>query len=242
MLSPLAGNGNEGTFVPSQLYAGEADFTTTYETVASGVLATQYMVMARRKDGRIIQWAPGVADESGRLFATGTLTFTGQPTAADTVTVNAVPITFVAALTTGNQVLIGSTATATAQALSAFLNANTGTFGVSSSGAGLVLALVAEGVGVAGNSITLAKSGTQPAVSATTMLGGSDTPGVVPMEGRAIAVMAQTVDATGGDVSGPVFLGGVFNHEALIWPSSIDTLLDRKAAFDGTSISVKALK
>lgn len=243
MLSPLAGNGTEGNFLPFQLFAGESDIVTAHENVASGTVALQYTVMARRKDGRIIPWAPGVADESGRVFATGTLTFSGQPTAADTVTINSVPITFVAGPTaTGNQVVIGASATATAQALQAFLNANTSTFGVSSSGAALVLTLEAETVGAAGNSIGLAKSSSQPAVSAATLTGGSDTPAVVPMEGRAFCIMAQTVDATNADTLGPVYLAGVFNHEVLIWPIGMDTITDRKAAFDGTSISVKGLK
>lgn len=124
----------------------------------------------------------GVRDVSNVELATpgtaargaGTLTFSGQPTAADTLTIGGVAITYVSALTTGNQVLIGATATDTAQATKTFINANKTTLGVSASGGALVLALAATAVGTAGNK-TLAKSGTQPAVSGVAMTGGVGT-------------------------------------------------------------------
>jgi hypothetical protein len=241
MLSPLAGNGNEGSFLPVQLYAGESDIVTTYETVAAGFNVAQYTVLGRRADGKVVPYAPATSDEAGRLFAGGTITFSGQPTAADTITINSIPITFVASGATGDQVNIGASATLTAQALQTFINANVSRLAVNSSGLANVLTLIAETSGVAGNSIGLAKSGTNPTLSAATLTGGADTAGEAATESRPMGIAMQAINATSVDVSGPVAIGGVFNHEALVWPSTVTTLLARKAAFDRSDISVKAL-
>lgn len=58
---------------------------------------------------------------------------------------------------------------------------------------------------------------------------------------QAVAIAAQPIDATGGDVSGPIFQGGYFNHAALVWHASLTTLAQRKAAFEGTEIHVGQL-
>lgn len=105
--------------------------------------------------------------------ATGTLTFNAQPSAADTVTINSVVITFVASGPTGAQVLIGGNAAGTAQALASYINAHPDTLHVSSSGASNILTLTAVTPGTAGNSIGLAKSGANPAVSGANLAGGS---------------------------------------------------------------------
>jgi hypothetical protein len=36
----------------------------------------------------------------------------------------------------------------------------------------------------------------------------------------------------------PYYIGGVFNHEALVWPAAVDTLLERQAVFDRTNIHI----
>lgn len=56
----------------------------------------------------------------------------------------------------------------------------------------------------------------------------------------AVAIAAQPVDVS-EQVAGPVYIGGFFNHEALIWPVAADTLAERKAAFDGTPINIGKL-
>lgn len=52
------------------------------------------------------------------------------------------------------------------------------------------------------------------------------------------AIAAQPIAA---NAMGPIYVGGIFNHEALIWPAAWDLLSERKAAFDGTPIGVRAL-
>lgn len=53
-----------------------------------------------------------------------------------------------------------------------------------------------------------------------------------------ITLYAVTLSA-GGHVAG--YIGGDFNHEVLVWHSSLDSLAKRKAAFLRTNIAVKSL-
>ena len=53
-----------------------------------------------------------------------------------------------------------------------------------------------------------------------------------------ITLYAVTLSA-GGNVAG--YIGGDFNHEVLVWHSSLDTLAKRKAAFLRTNIAIKSL-
>ncbi len=108
--------------------------------------------------------------------ASGTITFSGNPSPADTVTVNGVVITFVASGPTGNQVLIGGTSAITAVNLLAFLRASSSSniLQASYSISSLVVTARFNAVGVAGNSFTLAKSGTNLAVSGAMLSGGTN--------------------------------------------------------------------
>lgn len=130
---------------------------------------------------------------AGAIAATGTITFssavpaqaaraTGTITVAvgnaandDTVTVNGVEITFKTSGATGNQVNIGVDEDATAAALHAFLAASAdasiddATYSVTDN----VVTVTHKTWGTAGNSFTLAKSGTNLAVSGATLSGGA---------------------------------------------------------------------
>lgn len=108
--------------------------------------------------------------------ATGTITFTGNPTASDTVTVNGLAITFVSGTPSGNQVLIGSTKELTAVNLWTFLSTSSNadltvmTFSVT----GAVVTCTSKTVGTGGNSYTLAKSSASISVSAANLAGGTN--------------------------------------------------------------------
>lgn len=56
----------------------------------------------------------------------------------------------------------------------------------------------------------------------------------------AVAINAQPVVIADQTV-GPVYLGGYFNHEVLVWDAALTDLDQRKQAFDGTPISVGKL-
>ena len=106
--------------------------------------------------------------------ASGTITFTSNPTAMDTITVNGVAITFVASGATGNQVNIGVNANATAAALQAFLAASgnalltVATYTVATN----VVTITYNAPGPTGNTFTLTKSSTAISLSGATLSGG----------------------------------------------------------------------
>lgn len=57
---------------------------------------------------------------------------------------------------------------------------------------------------------------------------------------EAVGIAAQPT-AGGSDAWFPYFTGGVFNHQAIIWPADADTLEKRKAMFDGSNIVISHL-
>lgn len=108
--------------------------------------------------------------------ATGTLTLNGQPSANDTFTLGGVAITFVASSPVGNQVVIGASTSATLSNLLTFLQQSLNATLAEctyAQGTGNVVAITFRTAGTAGNSFTLAKSGTNLAVSAGDLAGGT---------------------------------------------------------------------
>lgn len=228
----LAGGlNNEDGYTPFHLWAGETDTVTGSVTTTTSALA-QFQVYAKNRNGDAVPYNPD-AGQAG-----GTLTFGGQPTAADTLTIDpdgtggdaAQVLTFVAAITGANQILIGTDATATATNATAIINSISAAAGVTATRSGTVVTLEAIAEAEEGNKVTLAKSGTYPALSGAALTGGGDF-----SAGRAVGFTAQAIPANS---QGPVFIGGYPNHEALVWPASCATLKQRKLAFAGTDIHV----
>lgn len=146
-----------------------------------------------------------VTDNSG-VHAFGNLTFAGQPTAADTLTINGQVITFRALASLIHEVTIGANVIETAQNTETEINAYTSLYAVSASGSSNVVSLRALASGVGGNAITLAKSGTHPTLSGATLSGGSAS-GVIAETGNyevdltrgRIHILEDAVDITEGD-------------------------------------------
>lgn len=221
----LAGGITElGRYDPASPYLGGGD--TGAMQAADGQAIQQWQVCTYDAAGRVVPYT------GGGDYATGTLTFNANPTAAQTLTINGIAITFVAAGATGMQVNIGATTTATAQATKALINANP-SFAVGASGDLNILTLRANTAGAAGNAVTLAISGTNPAVSGATLTGGGTTEGV-PTGGPAL-ISAQPVLAGGW---GPFFISGRFDHKLLIWPAGMEAAATRRAAFAGTPFNI----
>ena len=131
--------------------------------------------------GRVPEQFNNVA---GPTAASATATFSGQPSPNDTLTVGSTVITFVASGATGTQVNIGSSLSVTLSNLLTFLQASSDpniikfTFAL----AGSVLTFFANQfastgsyAGTGGNSLTLAKSSTNIALSGATLSGGTGT-------------------------------------------------------------------
>jgi hypothetical protein len=56
----------------------------------------------------------------------------------------------------------------------------------------------------------------------------------------AVGILVHACDATAADVLCQMYIGGIFNIDALVWPGGATTL-QKVTAFDRTPISVKAL-
>lgn len=65
-----------------------------------------------------------------------------------------------------------------------------------------------------------------------------------PADGSEIAygIMTQAADASSADQKVAIYTAGFFNHAALVWPASLDTLEERKAAFLGTPIHIGSVR
>lgn len=109
--------------------------------------------------------------------AFGYMELTNQPAPADVFTVNGTTVTFVASGATGNQVNIGANVAATLQALQVFLansaNANIAVATYRLTGSRVYM--TSKVAGAPGNAYTLAKTGTNLAVSGATLAGGTGT-------------------------------------------------------------------
>jgi hypothetical protein len=129
------------------------------------------------------------------LHAFGTATVGGQPTAADTFTVNGQAMTFRASASLAHEVTIGANTQITAQNIIAEVNAYPLLYDVIASGEATVITFRAIASGVGGNSITLAEAVTSASftVSGATLAGGSAS-GVIGATGN------YTVDLVNGRV------------------------------------------
>jgi hypothetical protein len=70
------------------------------------------------------------------------------------------------------------------------------------------------------------------------------TPGASDGSQIAYGILTQAVDATAADVRAGVYVGGFFNDAALVWPAhaSLDTLIERQAAFARTPIHIGTVR
>ena len=113
---------------------------------------------------------------TGAVNASGSIQFTANPTASQTVTLGGTAITFVASGATGPQCNIGASLGGTLQNLALVLNAsadaNVSKCNYSSSAFTNTLSIVSKTSGTTNNSFTLATSVTGATVSAATLAGG----------------------------------------------------------------------
>lgn len=54
----------------------------------------------------------------------------------------------------------------------------------------------------------------------------------------AYGITAEAIDASSADAVGPVYIGGVFNPDELVWGGSV-TAAQIERAFDGTNIALR---
>lgn len=119
--------------------------------------------------------------------AFGAITFAALPANNDTLTIQGTAITFRTSGATGNQVNIAGTTAQMATDLATFLNASTdaNVSLMTYMAVGNAVYPISKLIGTAGNAYTLAKSGTNPTLSGSTLSGGSGTSIASLLKGRA---------------------------------------------------------
>jgi hypothetical protein len=130
-----------------------------------------------RDFGRWLQLLLGNPVSAG-VAATGDITFTANPSASHTITINGVVWTFVASGATGTQTNIGGSLAATLTQLATDLNASVNasiTPATYSNGGGTKLNIVHDAVGGGGNNFTLASGNANGVASGATLSGGGYT-------------------------------------------------------------------
>lgn len=219
-----------------ELYAGDTPVTTDRGQVGSTAIE-QFRSLGRNAAGLIVPWNPEARGAVGAAYATGTLTFSAAPTAADTVTVNGHVITAVANTVvpiSASQYRIGTDATSAAINFVALISANVDLYGVTASNAAGVVTLTSKLPGTAGNAIATVESGTNTAFGAATLAGGTDVTAALP-ESVLIGFAGQPAAASGWV---PYWNGGCFNYKRMIWPVNIVDLAQMQAACDGKTLTV----
>lgn len=211
-----AGVTSLGVDAPFELFAGETPITTEQAVAAAD--CPFFNILVFNELGLVKPFDPTTMGS-----ASAVLNFTGTGTAADTITVNGQAITLVASGASGFQVNIGGTATATAQAVKALINANPDTFQVFARGDAASLTLYALVPGIEGNSIAVAESGTGTNFTGgvTALAGGS-----AEAEAKMVGVCAAA--STTGEGT-PYYRTACINHEKITnWPAEADTFAKRR--------------
>lgn len=213
-----------GTFEPDNLFAANQELPAVADVLE--IAASQDL-----KRGSLVNVnGAQIAATTDGVKASGTITFAANPTADDTITVGTTTLTFKSADPGENEVLIGSDVAATIDNVIAALPDSV--TGSKSSG---VLTITAVAAGTAGNSIALAKSGSDITVSGATLTGGVDE--VVDTD--VYAVLAEDCDTTEGAKESAVYLTGEFNINAVKVNENVDDMAAVKIAARKVGIFLK---
>jgi hypothetical protein len=200
-LGPAEGGTNLVQYVqnaPVPVLRNGSVWKIPYENVSAG----DQVVSITAQNGALGSAANNAQDATaaaaGNAKATGTITMTNQPVAGDTVTVNGVVITFVAAVTEPYQVLIGATKQNTATNLQVVLSDSinplltVAEYTVS----GAVVTITYQLGGTGGNAYTLVTSdATNIALSGATLASGAANTGNATI---ALSTQPEQFDAING--------------------------------------------
>lgn len=161
-------------YIPDQLIVDAKNLVSDGNATITGLAALlRGTVMGQVTDG-------SVGTQAGTP-ATGTLTFSAQPAAGNTIVLNGTTVTWVAhgAAPTSAQVNIGNTVAESMENLLAYLRASADTQLVKFlyTAAGLVITLTAATGGTGGNSLTTVTTGTAVTAGGATLAGGASNTG-----------------------------------------------------------------
>lgn len=196
-------------YIPDQLIAGNLKLVTDTVTITGGAALKRGSVLGQVLDGTVGSAVAGANTGNGTVTAIA-LGAKGKP---GTYTIKFKTATTFEVIDPNGVQLVDATA------LGAYTDAQIG-FTVTAGGTAFV----------AGDSFTIAVSGSGSyKLAASAALDGSQTPA---------AILADDVDASGGDVLGPIYVMGEFNSNALTFGTGI-TAASAKAALTPNNIFIK---
>lgn len=163
---------------------GVATETHKVEVDQFGKTAVNELIMARNVSAKVplaettldnlVRIMPGATLVSNGVKASGSATFSAQPTANDAIVIGGIAFTFKATASGPTDIVIGATLAATLLNAVTVINSHP-SLAVSVSASATVLTITAETAGVAGNLITTTKTaGTVITISGATLTGGTD--------------------------------------------------------------------
>ena len=213
-----------GTYEPDNLFAANQELPAVADALE--IAAGQNL-----KRGSLVNVnGAQIATTTDGAKASGTITFAANPSANDTVTIDTKTLKFVSETPGENEVLIGANVAATIDNVIEALPAS-----VTGSKSEGVLTITAAKDGTAGNSIALAKNGSNITVSGETLSGGIDE--VVDTD--VYAVLAEDCDTTEGAKEAAVYLTGEFNIDAVKVNENVDDMAAVKIAARKVGIFLK---
>lgn len=213
-----------GSYEPDNLFAANQELPAVADALE--IAASQNL-----KRGALVNVnGAQIAATTDGVKASGTITFAANPSANDTVTIDTKTLKFVSETPGENEVLIGDDVAGTIDnVIEALPDSVTG-----SKSAG-VLTITAATAGTAGNSIALAKNGSNITVSGETLSGGIDE--VVDTD--VYAVLAEDCDTTEGAKEAAVYLTGEFNIDAVKVNENVDDMAAVKISARKVGIFLK---
>ena len=213
-----------GTYEPDNLFAANQELPAVADALE--IAAGQNL-----KRGSLVNVnGAQIAATTDGAKASGTITFAANPSANDTVTIDTKTLKFVSETPGENEVLIGANVAATIDNVIEAIPAS-----VTGSKSEGVLTITAAKDGTAGNSIALAKNGSNITVSGETLSGGIDE--VVDTD--VYAVLAEDCDTTEGAKEAAVYLTGEFNIDAVKVNENVDDMAAVKIAARKVGIFLK---
>jgi hypothetical protein len=175
LASDLSASTNASLTVASYAVASAAsNLLVTYRTAGTG--GNAYTLAASRATPSGATLTGGSGSGSTGAHATGNITFSINPTAAQNIVLNGITWTFVASGATGNQTNLAGTLAGTLTQLASDLNASgvTGIAAATYTGTSTQLQISYDAIGSIGNTYTLSAGTTTATPSGASLQGGSD--------------------------------------------------------------------
>lgn len=223
------------TYTTSLLVTGSEPVVTEPDTIGSGQTLAANTVMGRVSETRATK-TTGVVGNNNAILWSANL----RGTAGNTVTVALVD-------PSANNAALSVSVSGTA--ITVHL-ATGGTGSITSTAAQVIAAIAASAAASAlvdvANASTSTGAAAVVAAAAAALTGGADNghlkahdPEATDGTQTAVGILVHAVDTTSAAQEAPIYIGGTFNPDLLVWHDTLQTDSQRAAVFDRTPINLR---